>query len=184
MSCQVLLSFFAKPKSSDATALWRPATIVRHRRHVFNGVDVQPRGSQRANGGFTPRSGSLDAHFNGLQTVLIARDSGGGSRSLLRGVGRALARALETDRACRGPTDGAAFGIGKRHDRVVERRLNADDAVRHDALFFLLAEFLLPLGSFRRRSGILRYACILRFFCHARYSPLQFCTAEFLLACR
>src|SRR5271156_1222790 len=159
-----------------AAALGRSAAVVRHRRHVLNRVDVQSRRSQRAHCRFPSRARSLHAHFHRFHSVLVTRHARRRRSRLLCRVWRALARTLESHRACRRPAHRAAIGIGQRHDRVVERRLDAHHAVRHHALFLLLAEFLLALGAFRRcrccrRSS--RCCCrVFRFFCHARVSPV------------
>src|SRR5690348_7351006 len=93
-------------EKSDAAALWRTAAVVRNRRDVADDDDVQARCGERAHGGFTAGAGTLDANLDALHAVLVARDAGGGERSLLRGVGRALTRTLEADRTGRGPAHG------------------------------------------------------------------------------
>src|SRR5206468_12521419 len=62
------------------------------------------------------------------QAVLHALAGGGVSRHLGGERGR-LARALEAGRAGGLPADDAAVGVGDRHDRVVEARLDVGDAV-------------------------------------------------------
>src|SRR5581483_8147169 len=78
--------------------------------------------------------------------VLVASDAGSRRRGLLRGIRRAFAGALETDRSGRRPANRAAIWSDDGDDRVVERRLNAGHAVRHHPAFALLLKFLLALG--------------------------------------
>ena len=71
----------------------------------------------------------------------------------LRGVGRALARALEVLRASAAPRDHVAVGIADGHHGIVKRRANMDPAARHR---LPLAATLSPgssLGSFLRHSS-------------------------------
>src|SRR6201999_3252131 len=97
---------------SNAAALWRTAAVVRNRRDVADDDNVQARSGERAHGGFAAGAGTLDANLDALHAVLVARDARGGKRSLLRGIGRALTRTFEADRASRGPAHGAAVGVG------------------------------------------------------------------------
>src|SRR6185437_2994571 len=127
--------------------------------------------SQCAHGRLAPRTGPLDAHFNGLQAKLIARRSRSVHRGLLRRVGRAFARAFETDRTRRGPAQYAAIGIAERDDGVVERRLDVRYALRHDALLTLLAKFLLALGRLAGCCRRCRAILLLRFLGHESSSP-------------
>src|SRR5437868_550865 len=46
-----------------ASALRRPAAVVRHRRHVGDGNDLESQGVERAHGGLASGAGALDAHF-------------------------------------------------------------------------------------------------------------------------
>src|ERR1700734_3732017 len=108
-----------KTENLDAAALWWAAAVVRDRCYVLDRVDVQAGGRQRADSGFATCARALHAYLNRFHAVLIARDSGSRHRRLLRGIRSALARALETRRTGRGPADHAAFGIGKRDDRIV-----------------------------------------------------------------
>src|SRR5690242_14249706 len=164
-----------EPRNSDAAALRRTAAVVGNRRDVANHHNVQTGGSESADGGFASRTGALHAHFDTLDTILVARDAGSVEGSLLSGVGRAFAGALETDGAGRGPAHSAAVGIGDGDVRVVERSGDVHDAVRHDAALAFFLEFFLALsgsGGFCRRCSIGR---ILRFFCHV---TLRFQLAE------
>src|SRR5579863_8877957 len=157
------------PEKSDAAALWRTAAVVRDRRYVADDDDVQARGGESSHGGFAAGAGTLYANLDALHAVLIARDTRGGKRGLLRSVGRALTRTLEADRARRGPAHCAAIGIGDRDLRVVERRGDVHQAVRNGAALTLFLEFLLALarcrrGRFSRCSSV--GCCVCRFLCH------------------
>ena len=66
--------------------------------------DFQADGLQRADGGFAAGARTLDADFDFLHAVRH-RLAGGVLRDLLGGVGRAFARAFETDAAGAGPAD-------------------------------------------------------------------------------
>src|SRR5215475_13373207 len=63
--------------TSNAAALGRTAAVVRNRRDVANHHNVQACGGQSAHGGFAAGAGTLHAHFDRLETVLIARVAGG-----------------------------------------------------------------------------------------------------------
>src|SRR5580692_3951534 len=83
--------------NSNSAALRRTAAVVRNRRDVADQHDVQSGGGQRAYCGLASGARTLHTDFDALHAVLVARDARGSQRSLLRGVRRALARALETD---------------------------------------------------------------------------------------
>ena len=53
--------------NSDATTLLRAAAVVRHRRHIGDGGDLDTQRVERADGGFTARTGALDADFEVLK---------------------------------------------------------------------------------------------------------------------
>src|ERR1700759_1406492 len=154
-------------EKSDAAALWRTAAVVRNRRDVADDNDVQARSGERTHGGFAAGAGTLHANLNALHAVLVTRNAGGGKRRLLRGVGRALARALKADRACRGPAHGAAIGVGDSDLRVVERRSDVHQAVRDGAAFALFLEFFFALaGGGASFSWLGVGCCVCRFLCH------------------
>src|SRR2546428_949678 len=117
----------------DSPSLRRPAPVVRDRRDIGDRGDLETGRLERADRGFSTGPGSahedldrLEAEVEGLPRRVLGGD--------LRGVGRALARALPAGGAGRGPRDDVPRGIGERHDRVVERRLHVRRAARHDAL--------------------------------------------------
>src|SRR5262249_20800693 len=58
----------------------------------------------------------------------LGRSLGGRLGGALGGEGRALAAALEADRARRGETERVAVGVGDGDDGVVEGRLDVGDA--------------------------------------------------------
>ena len=92
---------------------------MRHGGHVFDERDFQANGLQRANGRFPAGPWPLDPHLNLFHTVGHGL-AGGILRHLLGGVGGALAGALETDPARRGPPNQVPMHIGDGHLRVVE----------------------------------------------------------------
>src|SRR5207249_2351920 len=103
-------------------------------------------------------TGAWAAHedLDGLESEVegLAR---GGLRRDLRGVGRALARALPAGGAGRRPRDHVPCRVGERHDRVVERGLHVRRAARDYALLAAATRRRLRLG--RRgtfRLGLLR----------------------------
>src|SRR6202042_3007211 len=124
------------------------------------------RRGERAHGGFTAGTGPLNADLDALHAVLVARDTRGGKRSLLRGIGRALTRTLETDRARRRPAHSAAIGVGDRDLRVVERRSDVHQTVGNDAALALLLEFFLALCRRARFSWLGVGCCVCRVLCH------------------
>src|SRR6266851_2500735 len=155
--------------TSDSPPLWRTAAVVRNRRDIANHHDVQSGGGQRAHRGLAAGARALHAYFHALHPVLVARDARGRQRSLLRGVRRALARALEADGARGRPTHHAAIRVRDGDLRVVERRRDMHVAVRNHATLALFLELFLALGRrcrLSRRSGIRRCSCGLWFFWH------------------
>src|SRR5579872_4019294 len=51
---------------SDPPALRRTAAVVRNRRHILDGADLQAGGGERLDGGFAARTGALHAHVHAL----------------------------------------------------------------------------------------------------------------------
>src|SRR5215217_7016982 len=128
---------------SDATALGRPASVVRGGRDVLDGADLEADGTQRPDGGLTTRARALDEDVDLLHAVVHgATASGLGSH--LGGEGGGLARALEADGAGRGPRDHRTGGVGDGDDGVVERAL--DVGLAHGNVLLLLAAHLLGAG--------------------------------------
>src|SRR5665811_449610 len=129
----------------DPATLPRAASVVRRRRHVFDTDDLQTGGLQRADRGLAARARPANEDLDLLEAMLHAFLGTGLGRDL-GGEGRALARALETDRPGALPRDDVAFLVGERHLRVVERRLDvrlADGDVLADPAA------LTPFGSLR-----------------------------------
>src|SRR5262245_66529936 len=85
------------PDRSDAAALRRTAPVMRNWRDVADHHDMQTGSGQRTHGRFSAGPRALHAHFNRLETVLIAGVAGGTERRLLCRIRSALARALEAD---------------------------------------------------------------------------------------
>src|ERR671912_2680330 len=101
---------------SDAAALGRAAAVVRLGGDVRDRADLEADGLDRADRGLTARARALDEDVDLAHAVLLGPAARGLS-SLLRGVGRGLARALEADLAGAGPRDHVALWVGDRDDR-------------------------------------------------------------------
>lgn len=96
---------------------------------VGDGTDLEARGLQGADSGFTTGTRALDEHVDLLDTVLH-RLAGGGLGSHTSGVRSGLTGALETDVATGCPGHHGARRIGDRDDRVVESGLDVSLADR------------------------------------------------------
>src|SRR5919108_3801887 len=107
----------------DTPPLPGPHAVVRLWGHVLHAEDLEAGGLQRADRRLAAGAWALDEDFDLLQTVLHAL-AGARVGSHLRGERRRLARALEARGARRLPDDHVPVGVGKRDDRVVERRLD------------------------------------------------------------
>src|SRR5690349_6555948 len=83
-----------------AALLGRPAAVVRQRRDVLDGLDVEPGGLQGGDGRLAAGPGALDAHLDLLDAEL-AGPLGGHLGGALGGERRALTATLEADRAGR-----------------------------------------------------------------------------------
>src|SRR5256886_14768393 len=112
----------------DPAPLRRTAAVVRLRRDIGNGADLEAGGLQRPDGGLTARTRALHEHVDLLHAVLL-RLAGGVLGGQLRGERGRLTRTLEADVTRRRPGDDIALRIGDRHDRVVERALDVRGAV-------------------------------------------------------
>ena len=148
------------PKSSDAAALRRPASIVRNRRRVTDGRYANSRLRNGTDRGLTaaskPSYANLDLTNTGLSG--LARTF---ARSLLSGERRTLSRTAKT--ACtRGALrDEVPVRIRDRDEGVIERSRNVNDPCRDILLFLLLkglfswcfCHFLLTIKSSGRLSG-------------------------------
>src|SRR5512137_1445009 len=106
-SAPVYRAMCRSPPELHATALARPATVVRDRGAILDAGDFEAGSLERTNRGFATRTRAL--HENGYlaQTVLLSH-LGGRFRSHLCGERRRLARALEAHGACRLPGDHVA----------------------------------------------------------------------------
>src|ERR1700704_2781602 len=100
---------------------------MRQRRYIFDRLDRQAGGLERGDRAFAAAAGALhpnleflDAEFRGLLGALLSR--------ALAGERRTLAAALEAARAAAGPAERISLGVGDRHSRVVEARLDVGDS--------------------------------------------------------
>src|SRR4051812_46701996 len=57
--------------TSDAPALRRAAAVVRDRRHVLDGLDVEAAGGESADSRLASRARSLHLHVDGADAVLL-----------------------------------------------------------------------------------------------------------------
>src|SRR2546428_3952934 len=105
--------------SLNPAPLGRPATVVRDRSHVLDGLDLDARGLQGADGRLAAGARTLDADVQRTQARVLGHGGGGGG-GLLGGEGRALARSLEPERARARPGHHVAFHVRDGHVRVVK----------------------------------------------------------------
>src|SRR5712691_12020262 len=122
--------------SLNPAPLGRPATVVRDRSHVLDGLDLDARGLQGADGRLAAGARTLDADVQRTQARVLGHGGGGGG-GLLGGEGRALARSLEPERARARPRHHVAFHVGDGHVRVVEGGVDVGHAVDDVALLLL-----------------------------------------------
>src|SRR5450756_315085 len=85
-------------ESLDSATLGRTAAVVRNRRNVANGADVDAGGRESADGGFATRTGAGDAHVDGTKSV-IASGIGCVLGGLLGREGSSLTRTTEAKRS-------------------------------------------------------------------------------------
>src|SRR6185369_15277063 len=109
-------SVFPDPKSSHPALLARAAAVVRDGRRVLDGLDVQPVGLERPDGGFPSGAGPGDPHVHGTHAVLLRAVRAIG-RGQLRREGRSLAGALEPDAPGGAPGQDAALLVRDGDDR-------------------------------------------------------------------
>src|SRR6266581_4822538 len=147
----------------DAPPLRWPAAVVRNRRHIGDGGDLETRRLQGADGGLAAGSRALDEDLDLLEAVLHGAPRRRFGRDL-GGKGRALARPLETLAAGAAPGEDVALGVGQRHDGVVEGGL--DMRLAHDDVLLLAAagadDFLLRHDCYFFASAFLRTPTVLR----------------------
>src|SRR3954468_21331080 len=143
-----------------APSFRRPASIVRNRRHVFNGPNFNSRCGQRPDRRLASRSRSTDSHFYSSDPM-IARHIGSVTGSLLRREWSAFARPAKTQRARTLPREHIPGLVADGHNGVIEGRLNVHHAKRHVFAFLLLEGLFLAL--------LLRRRCAARccWFCHS-----------------
>src|SRR5271155_2522660 len=87
---------------SNAAALWRTATVVRHRRNVADAAHLDAGGGESADRRLAARARTGDAHIDRADTV-IAGCVGCTNGGLLRSKRGSLAGAAETKRTGRLP---------------------------------------------------------------------------------
>src|SRR5215510_874497 len=130
--------------SLDATALARPAPVVRDRRDVADRDDIEACGLKRPQRRLAPRARPSDLDLEILHAVfhrLLAGVFGGD----LRGVRGGFARSLEAHRAGRRPRDGVALRVGDGDHSVVEACMHMSDA-GGDVLFLAAANARFVFG--------------------------------------
>src|ERR1700722_5197488 len=143
--------YVPSPCFLDSPPLRRPATVVRHRRHIADGAYFNPRRCQSANGRLAARTRTGDPHIHRAQPV-IASHAGSVRRCLLRRERRAFARTAESQRTRALPAQRVAHRIGDGDNGVVECGLHVRNAERN-ILAFALFE-LLVLSCLARRGGL------------------------------
>src|SRR4051812_19283338 len=121
----------------NAALLRRTAAVMRQRRDILDAADLQAGVLEVQHRLLAAGAWTLDLHLD-LEHAVLARFGGGLLGGATGGERRALASALEPDRAGRRPRDRLAVRVGNRHHRVVERRLDVRDAARHALAKLLL----------------------------------------------
>src|SRR5215207_9851716 len=155
--------------SLDPAPLGRTAAVVRLGGDVGDGADLEAGGLEGTDRSLPAGAGALHEHVDLLHAVLGCL-AGGALGGHLRGEWRRLARALETDVACRGPRDHRTGRVRDGHDGVVEGALDVRMAVR-DVLLLLAAD--LPRSGRRTAAG--RHYFLPAFFLPATvfFGPLR-----------
>ena len=138
---------------------------MRQRGDVADRGDPQPSTLQRTKRGFAPSSWTGQEHFHALETV-FHRFFGGVFCRDTRSVRSRFTRSLEATRSGARPRKCVTVGIGDRHDRIVERRLNMNATA-----LYIFADFALRFGLVR--PGII--SCLpcryFFFFAIVRFGP-------------
>src|SRR5512132_3046954 len=129
----------------DATALARPAAVVRHRRHILDPGDLEARRGERTDRGLPARTRALHEHIDPLEAVLL-RGPGGLLGRELRGERGGLPGTFEAHVAGARPAEGVPLLVGDRDDRVVEGRLDVRLPVQDVLLLATLGLLRLGLG--------------------------------------
>jgi len=113
----------------DAPPFARTASIVGNRRCIFDLLHGDPRRLQGSDCRFATRARPLHANLNFLNPILRSLFGSLLCRHLTSKRG-AFPRSLEATRSGTRPTNRVTLGIGDRHLRVVERRLDERDRRR------------------------------------------------------
>src|SRR5512132_32064 len=129
----------------DATALARPAAVVRHRRHILDPGDLEARGGERTDRGLSARTRALHEHIHPLESVLL-RGPGCLLGGELRGERGGLPGPFEAHVPGARPAERVPLLVGDRDDRVVERRLDMGLPVQDVLLLSTLRLLRLGLG--------------------------------------
>ena len=128
-------------QESNSPSLRWTAAIVRNRSHVSNQSYFDAGRLNRSHSGFTTRAWTLYPDLAGMHSKFARRLSCSDAR-LLRGERRSLSRTVKAERPRRGLTDQIALQVRDRNKRIVEARLNVNDALRHHPSLFSFECFL------------------------------------------
>src|SRR5437867_1847818 len=118
----VLRTAHRVPSLHSSPLAWT-AAVVRNRRRVLDGLDVEPVGLQRPDRRLAAGARAGNADVDGTHAVLLG-PLGAVGRGELGRERRPLARALEPDAAGRGPRQHAPLLVRHRDDGVVEGGLH------------------------------------------------------------
>src|ERR1700686_2679483 len=123
--------------ASNASALRRPASIMRYRRPILNRLYFNSRGSQGAHSRFTAGAWSAHSYLNRSQPIFLGL-VGSRQRRLLRGEWSSLPGPSKPERAGTRPGQYVSNEVREGDDGVVERRLDMHQAGRDNLLLFFL----------------------------------------------
>src|SRR5579872_990907 len=127
---------------SDAALFRRPAPVMRDRGPVLDRPYFNSGSRQSANSRLAPGAGPAYPDLHGSQTVFL-RLIGSRQGRLLRSERSSLSRTTKSEGTRTRPSQYVPHLIGKRHDGIVERRLDVHEAVGNDLLFLLLERLFL-----------------------------------------
>ena len=129
-------SNLAGPCSSDASLLWRTATVVRQRSDIFDTFHIHTSSLQRRDCAFTPASRPTNSHFK-LLYAKLGSFFGSLLGSALARIGRSLTTSLEAARATARPAERVPLGVCNGDCCVVETCRDVGNSSRHTLLFCL-----------------------------------------------
>jgi len=130
----------------NASLLAWPAAVMRDRGAILDCLDIQAGGLQRGNRTLATAPRAFHANIDFLHPGLN-RFFGDLLGSTLPGKRSALAAAFEAASSCARPANRVALGIGNRHRRIVERRIDMRDAHGNVLSNSLLLRFCHPVRS-------------------------------------